>query len=87
MDRGKSAKDVMQIPEELIQKWDGLKSAGDVEKIRIASGANMKKMAFRSAISRMYKTRKGPDWLFEAIRDYYTAKELRLFPKTEHDAK
>lgn len=77
----------MRIPDELMEKRNKLKSVGDVDKMRVLCGTNMTSNAFRSALSRMYKTRSGPDWLFEAIRDYYTAKELRLFPKKENNEK
>lgn len=77
----------MRIPDELIEKRKRLKSTGDVDKMRQACGTNMTLMAFRAALSRVWKTGSGPDWIFVAIRDFYAAKEAELFPKTENDAK
>lgn len=60
----------MQIPSELLKKWDALKSEGDPQKIADTVAGGCTSQTVRNA----FKTGKCSDELFKAIADFYEQK-------------
>jgi len=64
----------MKVPTEILNNWKGLRSRGDNKKISEEKGIPAVN------VSRAFEGRECSDDTFIAIRDFYTAKEARLFP-------
>ena len=70
----------MQIPMETLNKWKGLRSRGDNAKL---NALLEKPMPLDNAIvvfGRAFNKGTCPDHIFKALNQFYTAKELELFP-------
>jgi hypothetical protein len=65
----------MKIPNELIEKWKPLRSRGDNKRI-----SEEYPWASAMAVGRAIEGRECSDDTFMAIRDFYAAKEAKLFP-------
>jgi hypothetical protein len=64
----------MKVPTEILNNWKGIRSRGDNKKIAEEKGITAVN------VSRAFEGRECSDETFIAIRDFYIAKEARLFP-------
>ena len=62
----------MTIPKELLNKWDQLKTHGDIELLSEKAGVT------RPTVMRVFKTGKASDELFLIIAEFYSDKEQRF---------
>lgn len=61
----------MKIPEELMKRWQDLRTYGDNKKIAESTGDKINEMA----VSRAFTSGECPDDTFQAIADFYKEKE------------
>lgn len=64
----------MEIPTQLLNKWNSLKSRGDLPKIAELAGMSY------VAVSNAFKKGRCGEKLFRAISSFYTDKETRMKP-------
>lgn len=62
----------MRIPDELLKKWNDLRSHGDGKKIAESSGLTEKE------ISAAFNSQECTDHVFEAIATFFKAKEEKV---------
>lgn len=70
----------MQIPMELLNKWKGLRSRGDNEKINALLDKPLTDPVAMSIFSRAFNRGRCPDHIFKVLYQFYTQKEADLFP-------
>jgi hypothetical protein len=79
----------MQIPMELLNKWKGLRSRGDNKKLNALLEKPMDEESAIIVFGRAFNKSQCPDHIFKVLNQFYTAKELELFPpaKTNENGK
>lgn len=78
----------MQIPMELLNKWKGLRSRGDNDKLNKLLEKPLDPESAIVVFGRAFHKGTCPDHIFKVLNQFYTAKELELFPpakSTNHE--
>lgn len=73
----------MQIPMELLNKWKGLRSRGDNEKMNTLLENPLAPKVAITVFGRAFNKGTCPDHIFKVLNQFYTAKENDLFPPAQ----
>jgi hypothetical protein len=73
----------MTIPQELLNKWKGLRSRGDNDKINALLEKPLDEQSAITVFGRAFNKGSCPDHIFKVLNQFYTEKEADLFPPAQ----